>query len=241
MPRRPREEPREAADRRRQPGRHHRRRLARVPAVPLREVPASGRPASTARTSRSARRPAATTRTPRRGSTSPPLPPVPGHRHRGARGRREREPFTPLASPPVQPPVYTPLWLSIVASLGVVTAAGIVGFLISGKAQAMSNRQRHRLVPTDEAPLPAGLHPLAAALPRGHRRHAPGFSPPASLPALISASGMTAVASEAEAPSVGDAGLGWVAEEDQAGQLPRQAGLLRRPPPASRSGRWSST
>ncbi len=45
----------------------------------------------------------------------------------------EREPFTPLAGPPVPPPVETPLWLSIVSALGAVTSAGIVSILIVGR------------------------------------------------------------------------------------------------------------
>ncbi len=45
----------------------------------------------------------------------------------------EREPFKPMASPPVAPPVYTPLWLAVMASLGVVVAGGIIGYLIFGR------------------------------------------------------------------------------------------------------------
>jgi hypothetical protein len=45
----------------------------------------------------------------------------------------EREGFKPFASPPVPPPVYTPMWLTITAAIGVFTAAGIVGFMILGR------------------------------------------------------------------------------------------------------------
>ena len=45
----------------------------------------------------------------------------------------EREGFKPFASPPVPPPVYTPMWLTITAAIGVLTAAGIVGFIILGR------------------------------------------------------------------------------------------------------------
>jgi len=45
-----------------------------------------------------------------------------------------REPFKALPGPPVQPPVYTPLWLSIVASMGMLLSAGLVGYLIFGRS-----------------------------------------------------------------------------------------------------------
>jgi len=44
-----------------------------------------------------------------------------------------REPFKPLAGPPVSAPVSTPLWLAIVASLGTVVSAGIVALLVFGR------------------------------------------------------------------------------------------------------------
>ncbi len=44
----------------------------------------------------------------------------------------EREPFKPLAGPPVPPVVYTPLWLTIATALGVVAVIGLLGYLILG-------------------------------------------------------------------------------------------------------------
>ena len=64
-----------------------------------------------------------------------------------------------------------------------------------------------------------GLLPPGCTLSR--RRFLSGLGAAAGIlaagtaPALISASGVTAVAAEAEPPSVGDGGLGWVIEEDQ--------------------------
>lgn len=45
----------------------------------------------------------------------------------------EREPFKPMASPPVPPAVYTPMWLTIVASLGTVASVGLIGYLVAGR------------------------------------------------------------------------------------------------------------
>ncbi len=45
----------------------------------------------------------------------------------------EREGFKPFASPPVAPPVYTPMWLTVMAAIGLFTAAAIVGFMILGR------------------------------------------------------------------------------------------------------------
>lgn len=45
----------------------------------------------------------------------------------------QRIPFTPLASPPVDPAVETPLWLVLAASLGAIVVAGIVGTLTLGR------------------------------------------------------------------------------------------------------------
>jgi hypothetical protein len=45
----------------------------------------------------------------------------------------EREGFKPFASPPVPPPVYTPVWLTVMAAIGLFAAAGIVGFMILGR------------------------------------------------------------------------------------------------------------
>lgn len=47
----------------------------------------------------------------------------------------EREPFKPLAGPPVPPPVVTPLWFAIMASIGVVMCIGIVGSLFMGRSK----------------------------------------------------------------------------------------------------------
>ncbi len=44
----------------------------------------------------------------------------------------DREPFTPLAGPPVPPAVMTPLWLSVAASLGGLLAVVLLGYLILG-------------------------------------------------------------------------------------------------------------
>ena len=41
--------------------------------------------------------------------------------------------FKPLASPPIPPPVDTPAWLVIIASLGMAASAGILGFLVLGR------------------------------------------------------------------------------------------------------------
>lgn len=43
-----------------------------------------------------------------------------------------REPFKPLAGPPVDPAVYTPLWLVIVTMLGAVVAIAAIGYLVKG-------------------------------------------------------------------------------------------------------------
>jgi hypothetical protein len=44
-----------------------------------------------------------------------------------------REPFKPLASPPLPAPVTTSLWLVILASFGAVVSAGIVAYLVLGR------------------------------------------------------------------------------------------------------------
>ncbi len=81
----------------------------------------------------------------------------------------------------------------------------------------------------DEGMLPAGC-----TLSR--RRFLTGLGAAAGIlaagtaPALISASGVTAVASEAEAPSVGDEGIGWVTEEDQPVNYPGHT-VSYAPPP----------
>lgn len=48
---------------------------------------------------------------------------------------RDREPFRPLASPPVPPPVVTPLWFAIMASIGIAMCVGIVGSLFLGRSK----------------------------------------------------------------------------------------------------------
>ncbi|MHB9003369.1 MAG: hypothetical protein ACYC6C_04820 [Coriobacteriia bacterium] len=45
----------------------------------------------------------------------------------------DREPFKPLAGPPVAPPVQTPLWLVIATALGGLTSAGIISYLTLGR------------------------------------------------------------------------------------------------------------
>jgi len=52
-----------------------------------------------------------------------------------ARAVSGRVPFTPLASPPVAPPVYTPLWFALGSAIIVVIAAGLIGWLIVGRAR----------------------------------------------------------------------------------------------------------
>jgi len=47
----------------------------------------------------------------------------------------DREPFKPLAGPPVPPPVVTPLWYVILASVGLLACAGIVGSLFVGRSK----------------------------------------------------------------------------------------------------------
>jgi hypothetical protein len=47
----------------------------------------------------------------------------------------DREPFKPLAGPPLDPPVYTPAWLAIVTALGAVMSLGTVAYLVSGRSK----------------------------------------------------------------------------------------------------------
>lgn len=47
----------------------------------------------------------------------------------------DREPFKPLAPPPLDPPVRAPVWLPIVTGLGVLFGLAIVGYLLLGKAK----------------------------------------------------------------------------------------------------------
>jgi len=62
----------------------------------------------------------------------PALPPFQGTGIE-VRAVSEREPFVPLAGPPVPPAVLTPPWLIISASLGAVVMLGAVGYLVSGR------------------------------------------------------------------------------------------------------------
>lgn len=47
----------------------------------------------------------------------------------------DREPFKPLASPPVPPPVETPLWFTIATALGTVASVLILGSVILGRSK----------------------------------------------------------------------------------------------------------
>jgi len=47
-----------------------------------------------------------------------------------------REPFTPMASPPVPPPVYTPMWLIAITIAGVLVSAALIGFITFGRRKA---------------------------------------------------------------------------------------------------------
>ncbi len=64
----------------------------------------------------------------------PALPPFQGTGVE-VRAVSAREPFKPMASPPVPPPVYTPTWLTVAAAIGAVAALGMVGFMISGRSK----------------------------------------------------------------------------------------------------------
>jgi len=46
-----------------------------------------------------------------------------------------REPFKPLAAPPVAPPIETPIWLAIAVSLGGLISLGALGYLILGRSK----------------------------------------------------------------------------------------------------------
>ena len=45
----------------------------------------------------------------------------------------EREPFTPFASPPVEPEVYTPTWLVAITALGAAVSVGLIGYMTLGR------------------------------------------------------------------------------------------------------------
>lgn len=63
-----------------------------------------------------------------------PLPPFQGTGVQ-IRAVSEREPFAPLAGPPLAPPVFTPLWLALVAGLGALVTLSIIGYLIAGRTR----------------------------------------------------------------------------------------------------------
>lgn len=44
-----------------------------------------------------------------------------------------REPFKPLAGPPLPPAVFTPTWLLVVATVGGLMVLGLLGYLVSGR------------------------------------------------------------------------------------------------------------
>jgi hypothetical protein len=46
-----------------------------------------------------------------------------------------RQPFQPLAGPPLAPRVFTPLWLSIVTGLGALLVLAVLGYLLLGKVK----------------------------------------------------------------------------------------------------------
>lgn len=64
----------------------------------------------------------------------PALPPFQGTGIE-VRAVSQREAFTPLAGPPVPAGVITPIWLSLAAALGALTAVGLIGFLVLGRTK----------------------------------------------------------------------------------------------------------
>lgn len=62
----------------------------------------------------------------------PPLPPFLGTGLE-VRAVGDKEPFTPLASPPLPAPVLTPRWLAVAAILGALYALGVIGYLVRGR------------------------------------------------------------------------------------------------------------
>lgn len=65
----------------------------------------------------------------------PALPPFQGTGIE-VRATWPREPFTPMAGPPVEPPVYTPIWLTVLAIAGVFYSLVIIGFLTLGRRKS---------------------------------------------------------------------------------------------------------
>lgn len=59
-----------------------------------------------------------------------PLPPFQGTGIEVLAVGSEREPFIPLADPPVPAPVETPQWLILVTLSGVAASAGALGFIV---------------------------------------------------------------------------------------------------------------
>lgn len=45
----------------------------------------------------------------------------------------DREGFKPLAPPPIDPPVETPLWLAIATAIGAASSLGTVAYLVKGR------------------------------------------------------------------------------------------------------------
>jgi hypothetical protein len=52
------------------------------------------------------------------------------------RGLAEREPFMPLAKPPISPVVHIPTWFTILTTIGLLAAVGQVGLLIRGRQKS---------------------------------------------------------------------------------------------------------
>lgn len=46
-----------------------------------------------------------------------------------------REPFAPFAGPPLDPPVFTPTWLVVVAILGAFVCLAVVAYLLKGRVR----------------------------------------------------------------------------------------------------------
>lgn len=66
----------------------------------------------------------------------PALPPFQGTGvEMKAVGATTRQPFKPLAPPPLPPVVLTPGWLVVVVVLGAAAILGLVGYLVAGRAK----------------------------------------------------------------------------------------------------------
>jgi len=66
---------------------------------------------------------------------APPLLPFVGSGFQ-IRAVSDREGFKPLAGPPVQPPVVTPMPMVVAAVLAVLVSIGLIGFLIAGRSKS---------------------------------------------------------------------------------------------------------